>query len=145
MPARTLSLSPTRPPHPLHALLLAGSFPLFLGCALADWTYAASYQVQWTNFAAWLNAGALLFCGLALLLAAIDVIRGAGRGIIYGLLLLATFAIGLVNAFVHAKDAWGAMPAALILSVITALLSAAATWAGLRTLRPYAAKAKGRA
>ena len=25
MPARTLSLSPTRPPHPLHALLLAGN------------------------------------------------------------------------------------------------------------------------
>ena len=56
-------------PSPLHALLLAGSVPLFLGALLSDIAYYNSYQIQWSNFAAWLIAGALVFCGLALLFA----------------------------------------------------------------------------
>ena len=43
--------------------------------------------------------------------------------------------LGFVNALVHAKDAWASMPAALILSVIVALLAVAATWLGFATLR----------
>ena len=49
-----------RPLHPLRAFLLAGSVPLFLGVLLSDIAYANSDQVQWKNFASWLNAGALL-------------------------------------------------------------------------------------
>ena len=41
--------------HPVHAVLLASSFPLFLGALLSDWAYSNSYVVQWLNFAAWLN------------------------------------------------------------------------------------------
>src|SRR3546814_2173755 len=36
---------------PMHAILLAGTVPLFLGAMLSDIAYASSYQVQWTNFA----------------------------------------------------------------------------------------------
>ena len=43
--------------HPLHALLLAGTVPLFLGVLLSDVAYATSDQMQWKNFASWLNAG----------------------------------------------------------------------------------------
>src|SRR3546814_5562368 len=39
---------------PMHAILLAGTVPLFLGAMLSDIAYASSYQVQWTNFASWL-------------------------------------------------------------------------------------------
>ena len=56
-----------RPIHPLHAILLAFPLPLFLGALLSDIAYDATYQVQWTNFASWLIAGALLVGGLALL------------------------------------------------------------------------------
>jgi uncharacterized membrane protein len=125
-------------PSPLHAILLAGTVPLFLGALLSDIAYAQTYQIQWSNFAAWLIAGGELFCGLAVLFALGNLIRAdrkAGRPVLYFLLLLATWVLGLVNAFEHAKDAWAVMPEALIFSVIVTLLSVVASWVGLTNLR----------
>lgn len=114
--------------NPVRAVFLTGAMPLFLGALLADWAYASNYEVQWTNFASWLIAGALVFVGLALVWAIIDALRGAGW-IATGLLAV-TFVLGFVNALVHAKDAWAAMPAGLILSSIVLVLALAAIWAG---------------
>ncbi|WP_313704025.1 DUF2231 domain-containing protein [Massilia sp.] len=122
------------PPGTLHTILLAGTVPLFLGAFLSDIAYYQSYQIQWSNFASWLIAGAELFCGLALLCALLNLIRARQKGgqpLMYFLLLLATFVLGLVNAFQHAKDAWAVMPAGLVLSGIVFLLSCLATWVGL--------------
>lgn len=124
-------------PSPLHAILLAGTVPLFLGALLSDIAYAQTYQIQWANFASWLIAGGLLFCGLALLFALVNLIRAdhkAGRPVAYFLLLLVTWALGLINAFEHAKDAWAMMPTGLILSVVVTLLSVVAAWTGLTNL-----------
>ena len=107
-------------PGPLHATLLAGSVPLFLGALLSDIAYAQTYQIQWANFASWLIAGALVFSGFALLFALVNLVRAqhkAGQPLAYFLLLLATWVIGLINAFQHAKDAYAMMPAGLVLSV----------------------------
>ena len=116
--------------HPVHALLLASAFPLFLGGLLSDIAYARTYVIQWTNFSSWLVAGGLVFAGLALLWATIDLLRadahGRGGLLLYWLLLLAAFVLGFVNALVHAKDAWAAMPAGLVLSIIVTLLTVAA-------------------
>lgn len=123
------------PPGLLHTTLLAGTVPLFLGALLSDIAYYKSYQIQWSNFASWLIAGGLLFCGLALLFALANLIRAKqkkGQPLVYFLLLLATWVLGLFNAFEHAKDAWAAMPAGLVLSVIVALLACAAVWVGLK-------------
>ncbi len=125
-------------PSPLHAILLAGTVPLFLGALLSDIAYAQTYQIQWANFASWLIAGGLLFCGLALLFALVNLIRAdhkAGRPVAYFLFLLVTWALGLINAFEHAKDAWAMMPTGLILSVVVTLLSVVAAWTGLTNLR----------
>lgn len=119
--------------HPLHAILLAGALPLFLGGLLADLAYGASYQVQWTNFASWLIAGGLVFAGCALLWAIIGLFRRRGRGrigLLYTLLLLGTFAFGFVDALVHAKDGFAKMPGAVILSLVVTVLAGAATWIG---------------
>ncbi|MCP5688673.1 hypothetical protein NL372_30975, partial [Klebsiella pneumoniae] len=62
-------------PSPLHAILLAGTVPLFLGALLSDIAYFKSYQIQWSNFASWLIAGGLLFCGLTLLFALANLVR----------------------------------------------------------------------
>ncbi len=124
--------------HPLHAFLLAGAVPLFLGALLSDMAYARSYQIQWSNFASWLIAGALVFAGFALLWALIDLFRAgrrARRGVLYFVLLLLTWVLGFVNALVHAKDAWAIMPASLVLSVIVMVLACAATWVGFSTVR----------
>ncbi|HEX7037111.1 MAG TPA: DUF2231 domain-containing protein [Pseudomonadales bacterium] len=123
---------------PFHAVLLAGTVPLFLGAVLSDFAYAQSYQIQWTNFASWLIAGGLVFAGLALLCAAIDLVRAERRGgrvLLYTLLLLATWVLGLVNALIHGKDAWASMPAGLVLSIIVAFLVIALTWLGFAGIR----------
>lgn len=124
--------------HPFHAVLLASTVPLFLGGLLSDWAYAASRQIQWSNFAAWLIAGGMVFTGIALLWAVVDLIRSGrrrGRPLVYLLLLLAVFALGLCNSFIHARDAWGTMPQGLLLSVIVAMLAISATWIGFASLR----------
>ncbi|MFF7064908.1 DUF2231 domain-containing protein [Pseudomonas sp. NPDC008258] len=125
-------------PSPLHALLLAGSVPLFLGGLLSDIAYFNSYQIQWSNFAAWLIAGGLVFCGLALLFALANLVRAerkSGRPTLCFVLLLVTWVLGLINAFEHAKDAWAVMPAGLVLSVIVTVLALIAAWTGLSNLR----------
>lgn len=131
------------PIHPVHAVLVAGTLPLFLGALLSDLAYSKSYQVQWLNFSSWLIAGGLVFAGFATLWALIDIFRADRRGrrpVVPFLVLLALFVLGLVNALVHAKDAWATMPAGLILSLLAAALSLAAVWIGFSTLRKGAAK-----
>lgn len=119
----------------MHAVLAFSALPLFLGALLSDWAYARSFEVQWTNFASWLIAGGLVFAGLALIWALVDVLRSAAArhrcGLLYLLLLLTSVVLGIVNALVHAKDGWAAMPAGLVLSAVVVLLAAAATVIGL--------------
>lgn len=119
----------------MHAIFASSSLPLFLGALLSDWAYASSYEIQWLNFAAWLSAGGLLIAGLALLWAAQDVLRSSvsrhRRGLMYLSLLLATFVVGFINALVHGKDGWAAMPTGLILSAVVVVLAAAASAIGL--------------
>ena len=125
-------------PGPLHTTLLAGTVPLFLGALLSDIAYYQTYQIQWSNFASWLIAGGLVFCGLAWLFALVNLLRAdrkAGRPTLYFLLLLITWGLGLVNAFEHAKDAWAVMPSGLVLSAIVTLLACVTTWVGLTNLR----------
>lgn len=128
--------------HPLHAVLLAGTIPLFLGAMLSDIAFASSYQVQWGNFASWLLAGGLLFGGLALLWAVIDLARGERGGwfLVYVLLLVATWILGFIDALVHARDAMASMPTGLVLSVIVTVLAVVATWLGFSGLRAGGAK-----
>jgi uncharacterized membrane protein len=119
-------------------MLLAGTVPLFLGALLSDIAYVKSYQIQWSNFASWLIAGGLVFCGLALLFALVNLMRAerkSGRPVMYFLLLLVTWVLGLINAFEHAKDAYAAMPSGLVLSVIVTLLAVVTAWLGLSNLR----------
>lgn len=120
--------------HPLHAILLGFAPPLFLGALLSDLAYWRTFHIQWANFASWLIAGALLFGGFALLWALVDLVRGgrAGRrpATIRFLVLLVMWGLGLVNALVHAKDAFATMPEALYLSAVVTLLAFVASWLG---------------
>lgn len=134
-----MTLRANRIIHPLHAVLLASSLPLFLGALLSDWAYYSTYEIQWINFAAWLNAGAMLFLGAALLWTAIDFLRADvardRSSILHLLVVLATFILGFIAALVHAKDAWATMPGGLILSFIVLLLAIWSVWLGFATLR----------
>ena len=128
--------------HPLHALLLAGAFPLFLGVLVTDFAYYQTFEIQWKNFASWLIVGALLFGGLALLWAIVETARvgwrAPGRAIYFVLLALA-WVLGLVNAFVHSGDAWASMPQGLVIALIDAVLVTLATGVGFFLLARGAA------
>lgn len=119
----------------MHAIFALSSVPLFLGALLSDWAYSSSQEIQWVNFAAWLNAGALLIAGLVLLWAAVDVLRSSANrhrdGLLYVALLLATFIVGFINALIHGKDGWATMPTGLILSAVVVVLAAMASATGL--------------
>ena len=124
--------------HPLHAVLLAGTVPLFLGAALSDAAYASTYEIQWNNFASWLIVGGLAFASIALLFAIIDLCRAnrRARGIVpYSAVLLATWVVGFFNALTHARDAWASMPTGLVLSAVVIVLACVATWFGFCTPR----------
>lgn len=119
----------------MHAIFAFSSVPLFLGALLSDWAYYSTYEIQWVNFAAWLSAGGLLIAGLALLWGAVDLLRSSAKrhrgGLVYLGLLLVTFVVGFINALVHGKDGWAAMPTGLILSAVVVLLAAAASAFGI--------------
>jgi uncharacterized membrane protein len=118
-----------------HAFLLAAAVPLFLGALGADYAYWATYQIEWSNFASWLLAGALALGALALLAAVLALLRGARVGLLL-LLQGATWAIGLWAALVHARDAWAVMPAGMVLSAVATVLAIASAWRAFSTLRP---------
>ncbi len=128
--------------YPLHAVFLAGSIPLFLGAMLSDIAYASSYEIQWNNFASWLIAGGLVFAGIALVFAVVDLFRTRlhNRSLsLYTVVLLVTWILGFINALIHARDAWASMPTGLVLSAIVTILVCVATWLAL-----YAPRIGGR-
>lgn len=135
----TSSLVYREPIHPLHAILLAFALPLFLGALLSDLAYDKSFHVQWLNFAQWLIAGALLVSAFALLWSLIAMVRTPaawkGRAVLYFAVLLVMWVLGLINAFVHAKDAFATMPAGLYLSLIVSFLALVASWIGYSGFR----------
>lgn len=121
--------------HPLQAILLGFPLPLYLGTLISDIAYWRSAQIQWANFAQWLNAAGLVAAGLAMLALLVALIRHRGTlhgraALTGGLIWILAWGTGLMNAFVHARDAWGAMPDALWWSAASTLLALLATWAG---------------
>ncbi|ONG51076.1 hypothetical protein BKE38_16700 [Pseudoroseomonas deserti] len=120
--------------HPLHAILLGFPSSLFAGALLSDLAYQATFQVQWANFSAWLIAGGLLVGAFVLLWALVGFVRSPamrrGRAALYLAAIAAMWALGFINALVHAKDAFATMPEGLYLSAGTALLALFAAWIG---------------
>ena len=125
--------------HPINAIFLAATIPLFLGALLSDIAYYRTYEIQWNNFASWLLAGGLVVCTLAVIGALFALFgRGPRRGSVtlYFVLVLAAWIVGLLSAFHHARDAWATMPGGLWLTLVAVALACAAKWiafSGLRT------------
>lgn len=119
-------------PNPLHAILLAFPVALFPAALLTDITYLRTEEMQWTNFSAWLIAGALVFNGLVLAWALVSLVLRFRTGeklrrAIYAGLLAMLFLVGLINAFQHSRDAWSSVGGlGLTLSIFSTLLALAA-------------------
>jgi uncharacterized membrane protein len=131
--AVTMNRVNARAPGCWQAFLLAAACPLFLGALWSDYAYFSSFELQWSNFASWLVFGGMVFIGIALVFAIVDLVRGR-RSLVYFVLLLAAFVIGFVNALVHARDAYAVMPTGLTLSLVVMVLVAVATWIAFASL-----------
>jgi uncharacterized membrane protein len=134
----TLDRTGPRALHPFHAVLLAATIPPFLGALLSDIAYAQTFEIQWSNFASWLIVGGLVFTGLVLVFALVDLIRAdhrTRRSVVYFGFVLALFVLGFINSLIHAKDAWASMPDGLVLSAVVSVLACVATWLGFSGYR----------
>lgn len=123
---------------PFHAVMVAGSIPMFFGAMLTDAAYASTYEIQWNNFSSWLIVGGLVFAGVALVFAGFDLARDGRRAYhsrLYAAVLLAAWVVGFLNALMHARDAFASMPTGLVLSIVTAALACIAVWLGFRGSR----------
>jgi uncharacterized membrane protein len=118
----------------VHGILLSFPVALFSTALAADVAYLNTSQIQWTNFASWAIAGALVFGGLVAALALVDWLaklrRPDSRGrLVYFAAIALMWVVGLVNAFHHARDAWSSVgTTGVILSVATTLLALVAGW-----------------
>ena len=115
-----------------HGVLLAFPIALFASALASDIAYLRTAQMQWTNFSAWLIAGALVFGAVVLawsLVALVLALRSPARRrrLVYALALAAMWVLGLINAFKHSQDAWSSVGAfGLVLSILCTLLALAA-------------------
>ncbi|AQR73304.1 DUF2231 domain-containing protein [Sphingomonas sp. LM7] len=120
--------------HPLHAILLAFPVALFPSGLAADIAYLKTAEIQWSNFAAWLIAGALLFAAPVLIWAVFSAIRWrrspvGRRATAYLVALAVMWVLGLLNAFKHSADGWSSVgTAGLILSLLTSICAIAAAY-----------------
>jgi hypothetical protein len=76
----------------------------------------------------------MVMASIAPVFALVDVFRGRG-GAVGTLVLAATWLVGFFDALHHARDAWGIMPTALVLSALATVLACVAAWTGFATLR----------
>lgn len=113
----------------IHGLLLSFPIALFSSALVSDIAYLRTAEIQWTNFSAWLIAGALVFGGLVIALTLIETVlawRSTSRTVrlVCLGLLLAAWILGLINAFKHSQDAWSSVGAfGLILSILCTVLT----------------------
>ena len=120
--------------HPLHAILLAFPIALYSYAVATDIAYLNTAQIQWSNFSAWSIILALFFNGLLVAWAIIEAIMGRRspglmRGLIYLVILVVMFIVGLINIFHHSQDGWPSVGApGLIMSIVCALLALIAAW-----------------
>src|SRR4249919_1947646 len=128
MVSAAVDLVPVAPPHPAHALLLGATIAPFFGAVLSYSAYTKTYQVQWSNFSSWLIAGGLVFGAGALICEWMNFSRAGRRRPLGAVVLLAMWVLGLINAFIHAGDAWATMPKGFVFSVFVFLLAIIATW-----------------
>ena len=122
------------PADAVHGILLSFPVALFSTALASDVAYLNTSEIQWTNFASWAIAGALVFGGLATAWALVDWLvglrrPGSGGRLAYFATLALMWVLGLVNAFHHARDAWSSVgTAGAGLSVATTLLALVAGW-----------------
>ena len=130
-----LALYPVRvAAHPVVRILAAFPIACFSAALATDIAYAASTNIMWADFSAWLLAGGMAFGVLAAIGGLIDAIRNRharARGPVATIALggLVVLALALLNNLVHSRDAWtSVVPLGLVLSAATVAIMLITAW-----------------
>jgi uncharacterized membrane protein len=125
---------------PWHPFVLALPLTCFVGAMVTDIVYARTFDTGWKNFSDWLLAAGMIVGALGAIVGIVDLARRSVRAnrliwpyaIIYAVAML----LGLFDNFIHSRDAYGAMPAGLTLSVLTVVALLATAVLGFFLLYP---------
>ncbi|WP_198161967.1 DUF2231 domain-containing protein [Sphingomonas sp. TDK1] len=124
---------------PLHPIVLGLPFVCFLAAMVTDIAYVRTYDIAWKNFSDWLLAGGMVLGALGAIVGLVDLARPAVRAnrllTPYAIAYAVAMVLALINNFIHSRDAYGAMPTGLILSVLTVLVLTGAAGLGAILLR----------
>jgi len=124
---------------PLHPIVLGLPFACFFAGMITDIAYFQTYDIAWKNFSDWLIAGGMVLGALGAIVGIVDLVRPTVRAnrllLPYALAYAAAMLLALLNNFIHSRDAYGAMPAGLVLSVLTVLVLTGASVLGAILLR----------
>jgi len=124
---------------PLHPTVLGVPFVCFVAALITDIAYAQTFDVIWKNFSDWLLAGGIIVGALAAIVGLVDLARPSVRSnwLIwpYAAAYAIAMILGLFDNLVHSRDAYGAMPAGLVLTVLTVLALVIAAFIGVPLMR----------
>jgi len=106
-------------------MVLGVPFVCFAAALMTDIAYARTFDIGWKNFSDWLLAGGMVVGALAAIVGLVDLARRSVRAdwLIwpYAAAYAVAMILGLFDNLVHSRDAYGAMPAGLVLSALTVL------------------------
>lgn len=111
-----------------HPGLVAAGAALLIAAFVTDVLYWKTLLFQYDNFSGWLLAGGLALAFLAAVAFVVDLALGRVRRVAWLRLAGLTTAalLGLLNSFVHSRDAYTAVvPQGIALSAIVTLILAA--------------------
>lgn len=108
-----------------HPGLVAAGATLLIATFVSDYLYWDTLLFQYNNFSGWLLAGGLVLALFAAIAFVIDLVLGRVGQVAWlrfaGLAVAAL--LGLLNAFVHSRDAYTAVvPQGITLSAVVALI-----------------------
>ncbi|MBG1231188.1 DUF2231 domain-containing protein [Aestuariivirga litoralis] len=112
----------------LSGLLLAAPLVCFTGALLADIAYVKTFDIEWSNFAAWPLAFGMVFLAVLLLAGVVRFLISLRRRKrmsrwLYAIAILAAAAVGLFDNFIHTHDGWTSVwPTGIALSAATVAL-----------------------
>ncbi len=121
--------------HPIHPMLVPIPITCFVGTLLTDFAYWRTANLLWADFSDWLLTFGLIGSVLAAIAGVIDFfgeprIRALPQAWIHGLGNGLVLILAIVNEFVHTRDAYGQMPAGLVLSLLVVLILLVTGWNG---------------
>jgi len=121
--------------HPIHPMLVPIPITCFIGALLADFAYWRTADIIWGDFADWLLTLGLIVSVFVVIAGVIDFlgerrIRALPQAWIHGIGNGIALVLAIVDAFVHTRDAYGQLPAGLILSLLVVLILLVTGWNG---------------